>query len=84
MKVRRVSRDRAPEGAREWWGIVSREHRGPTCRSAPSASACTRMATTLGVGFRWLAADQDDAARRIHDAVDVDPIHFERCGPRLI
>jgi hypothetical protein len=28
------------------------------------------MATTVGVGLRWLAADQDDAARRIHDAVD--------------
>jgi hypothetical protein len=42
------------------------------------------MATTLGVGLRWLAADQHDAARRIHDAVDVDAIHFERRGPRLI
>jgi hypothetical protein len=42
------------------------------------------MATTPGCGLRWLAADQDDAARRIHDAVDVDPIHVERCGPRLI
>jgi hypothetical protein len=39
------------------------------------------MATTLGVGLRWLAADQDDAARRIHDAVGVDAIHFERCDP---
>jgi hypothetical protein len=26
------------------------------------------MATTPGCGLRWLAADQDDAARRIHDA----------------
>jgi hypothetical protein len=42
------------------------------------------MATTLGVGLRWLAADQDDAARRIHDAVGVDAMHFERCDPRLI
>jgi hypothetical protein len=40
------------------------------------------MATLLGVGLRWLAADQDDAARRIHDAVGVDAIHFERCDPK--
>jgi len=40
------------------------------------------MATTLGVGLRWLAADQDDAARRIHDAVGVDAIHFERGDPK--
>ena len=39
------------------------------------------MATTLGVGLRWLAADQDDGMRRIHDAVGVDPIHFERGYP---
>jgi hypothetical protein len=43
------------------------------------------MATTLGVGLLWLAADQDDAARRIHDAVGVDAIYFERGDPpRLV
>jgi hypothetical protein len=42
------------------------------------------MATTLGVGLRWLAADQDDAARRIHDAVGVDALDFERGDPRLV
>jgi hypothetical protein len=40
------------------------------------------MATTLGAGLRWLAADQDDAARHIHDVVDVDPIHFESGDPK--
>jgi hypothetical protein len=40
------------------------------------------MATTLGVGLRWLAADQDDAARRLHDAVGVDAIYFERGDPK--
>jgi hypothetical protein len=29
-----------------------------------------------GVWVRWLAADHDDAARRIYDAVGVDAIHF--------
>jgi hypothetical protein len=34
------------------------------------------MATTLGCGLRWLAVDQDDAVRRIHEAVGVDAIQF--------
>ena len=37
-----------------------------------------------GVGLRWLAADQDDAVRRIHDAVGVDAIHFESGYPKLV
>jgi len=40
------------------------------------------MAMTLGVVLRWLAADQDDGMRRIHDAVGVDPIHFESGYPK--
>jgi hypothetical protein len=42
------------------------------------------MATTLGVGLRWLAADKTTRRARIHDAVGVDAIHFERCDPRLV
>jgi hypothetical protein len=37
-----------------------------------------------GVVLRWLAADQDDAARPIPEAGGVDAMHFERCDPRLI
>lgn len=37
-----------------------------------------------GSGAPLARRRQDDAARRIHDAVGVDAIHFERCDPRLI
>ena len=37
-----------------------------------------------GVALRWLAADHDDGARRIHDTLGVDAIHVERCNPRLV
>jgi hypothetical protein len=34
-----------------------------------------------GCGAPLARRRQDDAARRIHDAVGVDAIHFERCDP---
>jgi hypothetical protein len=52
---------------------------------APSAFACTRMATTLAV---WYSAGSPPTtttrAGRIHAALGVDPIHFEGGYPKLV
>jgi hypothetical protein len=57
----------------------------PTCRSAPSAVACTRMATTLAVWYSAASLPTTTTrAGRIHDALGVDPIHFESGYPKLV
>jgi hypothetical protein len=75
-------RDCAPEGAREWWGIVSREHWTPDMQvRAERVGVHPHGDDAGGVVLRWLAADYDDAVRRIHDTLGVDRIHFESGYP---
>jgi hypothetical protein len=66
-------------------GIVSREHWTPDMQVRAERVACTRMATTLAV---WYSAGSPPTtttrAGRIHDALGVDPIHFESGYPKLV
>jgi hypothetical protein len=59
-------------------GIVSREPPTPDMQvRAESVGVHPHADDAGGVMLRSLAADHDDAARRIHVALGVDPIHLE-------
>jgi hypothetical protein len=65
-------RDRSPEGAREWWASSQREHSTPDMQVRAERVGVHPHGDDAVVVLRSLAADHDDAARRIHDVPGVD------------
>jgi hypothetical protein len=73
---------------RAWWGLVDLgawndecEARALACSSVECLVARDEAGSRVRVTLRWSARDLDDALRRVHDAVGVDPRGFKSGYP---